>query len=246
MNTTPVYLSAKGGGPLKSTKGLKEHMSSAHRSSCKKSQPPKVITPVVAVDPMRYDRSQITKAAQGAASRRNMHISKLTLVNYRNFKNTSLRFHKGVNTIIGENGSGKSNILRAIRLLLDDTMVRSAYRLEESDFSRSLGQWQGHWIIICVEFEEISTDESVQALFLHGAAVLDEPAVRKANYNLIFRPKKEIRSNIRHVVLHAKVIALMLPSAFSLEKTLARFGGTRPLGRKFQRGSLKASAQSMG
>lgn len=38
-----------------------------------------------------------------------MHISKLTLVNYRNFKNTSLRFHKGVNTIIGENGSGKSN-----------------------------------------------------------------------------------------------------------------------------------------
>ncbi|MFZ8697475.1 ATP-dependent nuclease [Enterobacter kobei] len=73
-----------------------------------------------------------------------MHISKLTLVNYRNFKNTSLQFHKGVNTVIGENGSGKSNILRAIRLLLDDTMVRAAYRLDESDFSRSLGQWQGH------------------------------------------------------------------------------------------------------
>ena len=53
-----------------------------------------------------------------------MHISKLTLVNYRNFKNTTLQFHKGVNTIIGENGPGKSNILRAIRLLLDDTMVR--------------------------------------------------------------------------------------------------------------------------
>jgi putative ATP-dependent endonuclease of OLD family len=35
-----------------------------------------------------------------------MYISKLTLVNYKNFKNTSLRFHKGVNTIIGENGSG--------------------------------------------------------------------------------------------------------------------------------------------
>lgn len=81
-----------------------------------------------------------------------MHISKLTLVNYRNFKNTSLRFHKGVNTIIGENGSGKSNILRATRLLLDDTMVRSAYRLDEADFSRSVGQWQGHWIIISMEF----------------------------------------------------------------------------------------------
>ncbi|MBD8236004.1 AAA family ATPase [Pseudomonas fluorescens] len=122
-----------------------------------------------------------------------MHISKLTLVNYRNFKNTTLRFHKGVNTIIGENGSGKSNILRAIRLLLDDTMVRAAYRLEESDFSRSLGQWQGHWIIISMEFEEISTDESVQALFLHGTATLADTPLRKATYNLIFRPKKEIR-----------------------------------------------------
>ncbi|HBS6036022.1 TPA: AAA family ATPase [Klebsiella aerogenes] len=122
-----------------------------------------------------------------------MHISKLTLVNYRNFKNTSLQFHKGVNTIIGENGSGKSNILRAIRLLLDDTMVRAAYRLDESDFSRSLGQWQGHWIIISMEFEEITSDESVQALFLHGTASLDAEPIHKATYNLIFRPKKDIR-----------------------------------------------------
>ena len=77
-----------------------------------------------------------------------MHISKLTLVNYRNFQNTSLAFQRGVNTIIGENGAGKSNILRAIRLLLDDNMVRAAYRLEESDFSRALDLWKGHWIII--------------------------------------------------------------------------------------------------
>jgi len=122
-----------------------------------------------------------------------MHISKLTLINYRNFKNTALRFERGVNTIIGENGSGKSNILRAIRLLLDDTMVRAAYHLEESDFSRALDQWQGHWIIISMEFEEISTDESVQALFLHGTATLEDAPLAKATYNLIFRPKKEIR-----------------------------------------------------
>ena len=37
--------------------------------------------------------------------------------------------------------AAKSNILRAIRLLLDDTMVRAAFRLEESDFCRSLGEW---------------------------------------------------------------------------------------------------------
>ncbi|WP_282258431.1 AAA family ATPase [Stenotrophomonas sp. PS02301] len=122
-----------------------------------------------------------------------MHISKLTLVNYRNFKNTSLTFQRGVNTIIGENGAGKSNILRAIRLLLDDNMVRAAYRLDESDFSRALGQWKGHWIIISIEFEDLSLDESVQALFLHGAAGIHSGPISKATYNLIFRPKKEIR-----------------------------------------------------
>lgn len=122
-----------------------------------------------------------------------MHISKLTLVNFRNFKNTSLTFQRGVNTIIGENGAGKSNILRAIRLLLDDNMVRAAYRLEESDFSRALDQWKGHWIIISMEFEDLSPDEAVQALFLHGTAGIHAGPISKATYNLIFRPKKEIR-----------------------------------------------------
>lgn len=122
-----------------------------------------------------------------------MHISKLNIVNYRNFLNTKLLFNKGVNTIIGENASGKSNIFRAIRLLLDENMIRSAYRLDENDFHRGLKRWQGHWIIISLEFENISPDESIQALFLHGTGNIGNNIVGKATYNLIFRPKKEIR-----------------------------------------------------
>jgi putative ATP-dependent endonuclease of OLD family len=120
-----------------------------------------------------------------------MHISQLTLVNYRNFPGAKLTFTKGVNTIIGENGSGKTNLFRALRLLLDDSMSRSAFRLDESDFHRGLGNWRGHWIVISIEFDEISADEAVQALFLHGTGVL--PTVARATYNLIFRPKKDVR-----------------------------------------------------
>lgn len=120
-----------------------------------------------------------------------MHISQLTLVNYRNFPGARLTFTKGVNTIIGENGSGKTNLFRALRLLLDDSMSRSAFRLDESDFHRGLGDWRGHWIVISIEFDEITADEAIQALFLHGTGVL--PAVAKATYSLIFRPKKDVR-----------------------------------------------------
>lgn len=61
-----------------------------------------------------------------------MYISKVSLVSYHNFSNTKLIFSNGINTIIGENGSGKTNLFRAIHLLLDDSMRRSAMRLEVS------------------------------------------------------------------------------------------------------------------
>ena len=122
-----------------------------------------------------------------------MHISKMSVINYRNFANTTLVFNKGINTIIGENGSGKSNLFRAIRLLLDDNMVRSAYKLEESDFHRGLDDWRGHWIIISLEFDEIGPNEVIQALFLHGVGTIEGNNIGRATYNLIFRPNKKVR-----------------------------------------------------
>lgn len=128
-----------------------------------------------------------------------MYISKLSLVNYRNFSNAKLLFKKGTNTIIGENGSGKTNVFRAIRLLIDDNMLRSASRLEERDFHRGLADWRGHWIIISLEFSEISQDEAIQALFLHSAGVVGATSIGVATYNLIFRPTIEVRTQLVQV-----------------------------------------------
>lgn len=125
-----------------------------------------------------------------------MHISKISLVNYRNFASSKLIFNKGINTIIGENGSGKTNLFRAIRLLLDDNLLRSAHRLDERDFHRGLEHWQGHWIIISIEFQEVSQDEAIQSLFLHGTGSIGAGAVSKATYNLIFRPKTDVRRRL--------------------------------------------------
>lgn len=139
-----------------------------------------------------------------------MHISRLCLVNYRNFANAKLTFRKGVNTVIGENGSGKTNLFRAIRLLLDDNMVRFSNRLDERDFNRGLKKWQGHWIIISLEFEDVSQDESIQALFLHASGIIEGDTVGRATYNLIFRPNTETRRRLSQLAPgdHAGLAAL--------------------------------------
>ena len=123
-----------------------------------------------------------------------MYISKVTLKNYRNFESACFLFNKGINTIIGENGSGKTNLFRAVRLLLDDSAYQFSYKLNEDDFTRSIGDWRGHWIIVSIEFSEISKDEAIKSLFIHGTGVMDEKDyVEKATYNLFFRPKPNIR-----------------------------------------------------
>lgn len=122
-----------------------------------------------------------------------MYISKVSLVNYKNFRNTFFEFKKGINTIIGENGSGKTNVFRAIRLLLDDNLLRMSYKLNENDFNRHLGDWRGHWIIISIEFSDLTKDESIQSLFVHGIGNIENDSVDKATYNLFFRPKADKR-----------------------------------------------------
>lgn len=129
-----------------------------------------------------------------------MFISKLGIQNFRNFKNVSLNFQKGVNTIIGENGSGKTNILYALRLLIDENLPRNI-RFYETDFNRSLKQWQGHWIIIQIEFSELDVSEEAQAIAMHKVGAMDEYDSTKGSYSLIFRPRENKRRELYECAL---------------------------------------------
>lgn len=93
-----------------------------------------------------------------------MYISSLKIRNFRNFLASELVFNKGVNTVLGENGSGKSNALYTLRLLLDDSLPRNVVKLCEADFYRGLSSWRGHWIIISVDFSELTAHEGCQTL----------------------------------------------------------------------------------
>jgi putative ATP-dependent endonuclease of OLD family len=125
--------------------------------------------------------------------RRIVHISRIRLRNFRNFRNAEFRFAKGVNTLIGENGSGKTNAFHAIRLLLDDTLARGAIRLRDSDFNRASGAWKGAWIIISIDFEELDASEGCQ-IIRHKVGHMH--ATNRGTYTYFFRPNKAVRQSL--------------------------------------------------
>lgn len=122
-----------------------------------------------------------------------MYISSLKIRNYRNFKASNLKFEGGINTIIGENGSGKTNLFQALRILIDDSLPRRI-RLFESDFNRSLSSWKGHWIILSLEFENLDNSEEVQSLATQGTGQMGTAAT--GSYSFYFRPKHELRKRL--------------------------------------------------
>ena len=88
-----------------------------------------------------------------------MFLNYLQIINYKNLSATKFSFVEGVNTIIGENDSGKSNAMTALRILLDDTYYYNTKRLKETDFSDVLSNWKGHWIILSAVFGKITLED---------------------------------------------------------------------------------------
>lgn len=59
-----------------------------------------------------------------------MYIKEINILNFRSFKEALIPFHEGVNVIIGHNNTGKSNLLRAMGLVLG---YSNGHRLGTSD-----------------------------------------------------------------------------------------------------------------
>lgn len=135
-----------------------------------------------------------------------MYLKYLQIRNYKNMASAIFEFSKGANTIIGENDAGKSNAMTALRILLDSNFIYNSKQLKESDFSDTLSDWRGHWIIISAGFEEISQEDQKNDIF-QEISLEDENAgilrasIRCADQNrgvvtLFIRPKKHIRKKL--------------------------------------------------
>lgn len=63
-----------------------------------------------------------------------MYISKIGIKNFRNFKDKEIIFNDGINVIIGHNNAGKTNLIKALSLVID---CQTSKRLDIDDFNKN-------------------------------------------------------------------------------------------------------------
>jgi len=64
-----------------------------------------------------------------------MYISKIQISNFRNFRRKEIEFNDGINVLIGHNNAGKTNLIKALSLVID---TQNSKRLEVDDFNKNL------------------------------------------------------------------------------------------------------------
>ena len=134
-----------------------------------------------------------------------MHISRLFIKNFRNFRHLDLQLNKGVTCFIGENNVGKTNLLHAVRVLLDGSLSTFRRRLHLEDFSTGLAIVAPEHVLISVEFSEFQGNVTQEAM-LFGAQL----ANGKARLSYRFRPRPAVRTRIANAVAGAAAEPLTL------------------------------------
>ncbi len=120
-----------------------------------------------------------------------MYISRLVVRNLRNFERCDVELRDGATCVVGENNSGKSNLLYAIRLVLDQSLPNYTRVLTEDDVHSGCDISHPSDVLVSVEFRNWA--DSVKASALVGEWEV-EPDRARLTYR--FRPRKAVRDDL--------------------------------------------------
>ena len=118
-----------------------------------------------------------------------MRLTHLTVTNFRNLDGIDIPL-AGSPVVVGENRVGKSNLVHAIRLVLDPSLSNAARWLRSEDFSDHLGEdpmASGTEIRVSLEIEDFGDDPGLMATLRH-AVVSGDPLRARLTYR--FGPRE--------------------------------------------------------
>ena len=120
-----------------------------------------------------------------------MQLSRVVIKGYRSLKFIDVPISAKTSCIIGENNTGKSNFIQALRLCLD-VNFSSAYRsLTKEDIHCDIDQNKPFQVLVGVEFVGFDANDNEMAM-LHGAQMGNGSA--RIFYR--FRPKRSVREEL--------------------------------------------------
>ena len=117
-----------------------------------------------------------------------MFLSRVEITNFRNFEHLEVNLGQ-TSVIVGENNIGKSNLLYALRLVLDPRLPDSVRQLREEDF------WDGvkkpvknkQMIEISVDLQDFSGDKNLLSVLQEFLVAGANPDIARLTYR--FRPR---------------------------------------------------------
>jgi putative ATP-dependent endonuclease of OLD family len=122
-----------------------------------------------------------------------LHISRLRIVNFRNFADCEISPFPAPAVIVGENGVGKSNLLHALRLVLDPDLPDSARQLRAEDIhdgaTGPFGQGLAGGAEVAVEVELSGFDGDEEAVSVLSGALLEVEEPKRARLVYRFAPR---------------------------------------------------------
>jgi putative ATP-dependent endonuclease of OLD family len=122
-----------------------------------------------------------------------MRITRLAIQSFRNFRDLVIDPFPTPAVIVGENGSGKTNILHALRLVLDPGLPDRARRLTADDLHEASGSFaDAVEVSISIDLSDFDDNESAQ-VELDGAIISTDPYVARLTYR--YAPRMRLGSD---------------------------------------------------
>jgi putative ATP-dependent endonuclease of the OLD family len=118
-----------------------------------------------------------------------MQLSRIVIKNFRSLAFVDVKVGEKATCVIGENNTGKSNLIHALRLCLDVTLASSYRTLVKEDIHCSVDLMQPFQVLVGVEFIGFEGIDNEEAM-LHGTQLNDG----RARLFYRFRPKRAMRA----------------------------------------------------
>lgn len=117
-----------------------------------------------------------------------MRLSRVVIKNFRSFETLDVALHPTVTCVIGENNTGKSNFLHALRLCIDANLSSTYRALAPNDIHSTVDLSHPNHVLVALEIVDFAGKVNEDALV---GAWQTKPGVARLIYR--FRPRLAVR-----------------------------------------------------